>query len=69
MPVKLIALVTGFVLQDIHLTMWIGLAGTLLAMLVVVPPWPFFNQNPQPWVGILSRSLPAGGIVIDKKIR
>ena len=64
MPVgKVIALIVGFVNQDIYLTMWIGLAGTLLAMLLVVPPWPVFNQHPQPWIGSLA-TLPPGGIVV-----
>ncbi|EXJ79983.1 hypothetical protein A1O3_08269 [Capronia epimyces CBS 606.96] len=59
-----IALVVGYMQQDIFLSMWIGLAGTLLAMLLVVPPWPVFNQHPQPWLGS-KVSLPRGGIVVS----
>jgi signal peptidase complex subunit 1 len=46
--------------------MWVGLGGTALAMLAVVPPWPVYNQHPQPWVGSKA-SLPVGGIVVDEK--
>lgn len=53
----------GFVQQDIYVTLWVGLMGTALAMLVVVPPWPFYNLNPQPWVGSTAALL-SGGIVV-----
>jgi signal peptidase complex subunit 1 len=36
--------------QDILLTVYIGLAGTALTFLAVVPPWPFYNKNPEPWL-------------------
>jgi signal peptidase complex subunit 1 len=36
--------------QDIRLTLYIGLAGTALTFLVVVPPWPFYNKNPEGWL-------------------
>lgn len=62
---QLIALVVGFIQQDIYLTMWIGLAGTLLVMLLVVPPWPFFNQHPQPWLGS-KFALPPGATVMGR---
>jgi signal peptidase complex subunit 1 len=42
--------------QDITLSLYIGLAGSALAFLVVVPPWPFFNKNPEPWLSPLTRS-------------
>jgi len=60
---SVLALIAGFLQQDIYLTMWIGLAGTALAMLLVVPAWPVFNQNPQPWLGAKT-ALPPGGIVV-----
>lgn len=46
--------------------MWVGLAGTVLAMLLVVPPWPVYNQNPQPWLGSKA-AFPPGGIVVGGK--
>lgn len=36
--------------QDIRLSLYIGLAGTLLTFVAVVPPWPFFNKNPEGWL-------------------
>jgi signal peptidase complex subunit 1 len=36
--------------QDIRLSLYIGLAGTALTFLVVVPPWPFYNKNPEGWL-------------------
>ncbi|KAI8954611.1 microsomal signal peptidase 12 kDa subunit-domain-containing protein [Xylaria longipes] len=64
-----ISFLVGFFLQDIALALKIGLGGTALTFLVIVPPWPFFNQHPVKW-------LPVGGspissshqnIVIDEK--
>ncbi|KAF4120285.1 hypothetical protein GMORB2_3086 [Geosmithia morbida] len=49
----LLSLNIGYAKQDIVLAMYIGLAGTALTFLVVVPPWPFFKRNPVKW-------LPAG---------
>ncbi|KAK5941777.1 hypothetical protein PMZ80_005728 [Knufia obscura] len=62
--VSLVALVVGFIQQAIHLTMWITLAGTLATLLVVVPPWPSFNKNPQPWVGSRTK-MSHGGILVQ----
>ncbi|KAK2765922.1 hypothetical protein FQN54_007437 [Arachnomyces sp. PD_36] len=47
----LIAFVVGYAYQDIYLTFWIGIAGTLLTFLVVVPPWPAYNKHPEQWLG------------------
>ncbi|KAJ4302929.1 hypothetical protein N0V90_001820 [Kalmusia sp. IMI 367209] len=52
----------GFMAQDIKLTLYIGLAGTALTFLAVVPPWPFFNKNPEPW---LSPHIATSGLSID----
>jgi len=65
---SIVALIIGFVQQDIYLTMWVGLAGTVLAMLLVVPPWPVYNGHPQPWLGSKA-TLPPGGIVVGGKPR
>ncbi|KIW38716.1 uncharacterized protein PV06_09666 [Exophiala oligosperma] len=61
-----IALLVGYIQQDIYLTMWISLIGTLFAIFLVVPPWPVYNQHPQPWIGSKAR-LPPGGIVVSGK--
>lgn len=62
--VQFLGLVAGFIQHDIHLTMWITLAGTLVTLLVVVPPWPFYNRHPQSWIGSRTK-LPHGGIVVQ----
>jgi len=62
---SLVALFAGFLQQDIHLTMWVGLAGFVVTMLAVVPPWTFYNQNSQAFIGSNTRHLlPPGGIVV-----
>ena len=48
--------------QDIKLALYIGLGGTVLTFLAVVPPWPFYNKNPEPW---LSPHSAASGISIE----
>ncbi|KAF8425655.1 microsomal signal peptidase 12 kDa subunit-domain-containing protein [Tirmania nivea] len=45
--------IVGFILQDVTYTLYIGLAGSLLAVLAVIPPWPVYNRHPLRW-------LPAG---------
>ena len=47
---QIVAFLVGFMTQDIKLTLYIGLAGTLVTFLAVVPPWPFYNKNPEPWL-------------------
>ncbi|KFY10692.1 hypothetical protein V492_04894 [Pseudogymnoascus sp. VKM F-4246] len=67
-----IAFVIGFVRQDITLALYVGLAGTALAFVIVVPPWPFFNRNPVQWLPAggaqsVGSQHGAGGIVVDGK--
>lgn len=59
---QILAFFVGFMAQDIKLAVYIGLAGTALTFLVVVPPWPFFNKNPESW---LPPHTAASGISID----
>jgi signal peptidase complex subunit 1 len=51
---QVISFLIGFFLQNIALALKVGLAGTAITFLVVVPPWPFFKQHPVKW-------LPVGG--------
>ncbi|OSS45525.1 hypothetical protein B5807_10210 [Epicoccum nigrum] len=59
----IIAFLVGFAQQDIKLALYIGLAGTALTFLVVVPPWPFYNKNPEDWLP--ARNASAGSYSID----
>ncbi|KAK2785028.1 hypothetical protein FQN52_008750 [Onygenales sp. PD_12] len=60
----IIAFLAGYINQDVHLTLWIGLAGTLLTVLVVVPPWPVYNRHPEPWLIAGAGGVGVGGIVV-----
>ncbi|KAI5854951.1 microsomal signal peptidase 12kDa subunit [Tricharina praecox] len=58
----IVAWIVGFVLGDLKFTVYVGLAGTALTFLTVVPPWPFYNKHPQRW-------LPAGTTEVEKKAK
>ncbi|KAL4789546.1 microsomal signal peptidase 12 kDa subunit-domain-containing protein [Aspergillus venezuelensis] len=45
----------GYISEDIYLSLWTGLAGTILTGLVVIPAWPFYNKHPEKWL------VPAAG--------
>ncbi|KAF2484476.1 microsomal signal peptidase 12 kDa subunit-domain-containing protein [Neohortaea acidophila] len=40
-----IAFLVGFTTQNIIHSLYIGLGGTALTFLIVVPPWPWYNQK------------------------
>lgn len=46
----ILSFLTGFITQDIYKTLYLGLGGTAVTFLVVVPQWPFYNQKPEPWL-------------------
>ncbi|MCJ1375509.1 hypothetical protein MMC20_006746 [Loxospora ochrophaea] len=46
----LIALVLGYFQENIHVTLWVGLLGTAFAFLIVVPPFPIYNEYPEKWL-------------------
>jgi signal peptidase complex subunit 1 len=58
--------VSGFVNDDIYITLWTGLGLTLLVMLLVVPAWPIFRRHPVKYLGSTT-VLPPGGIVVAGK--
>lgn len=51
--IQLLAFNVGYQFQDIQKAVYIGLGGTILTFVLVVPPWPFYKTNPVKW-------LPAG---------
>ncbi|KAF1362216.1 microsomal signal peptidase-like protein 12 kDa subunit [Lizonia empirigonia] len=61
----IIAFLVGFMQQDIRLALYIGLAGTALTFFVVVPPWPFYNKNPEDWLPPRNVSALSYGIDVD----
>jgi signal peptidase complex subunit 1 len=62
-----IALIVGYILQDITLALYIGLGGTALAFIVIVPPWPFYNRHPVKWVPVARSGIVSQGIMVDGK--
>ncbi|PMD28343.1 microsomal signal peptidase 12kDa subunit [Hyaloscypha hepaticicola] len=63
-----ISFLVGFFLQDIKLALYIGLGGTALTFLLVVPPWPFFNRHPVKWLPVARNETNSQGIVVDGKV-
>jgi signal peptidase complex subunit 1 len=63
-----IAFTVGYILQDITLALYIGLGGTALAFLVIVPPWPFYNTHPVKWLPVAGSEIASQGITVDGKI-
>jgi len=60
--------IAGYILQDIKLTLYIGLGGTALAFLLIVPPWSFFRRHPVKWLAVRGNELEPQGIVVDGKV-
>ncbi|PTU17731.1 hypothetical protein P175DRAFT_0504475 [Aspergillus ochraceoroseus IBT 24754] len=60
-----LAFLAGYIFQDIYLSLWVGLAGTLVTGLVVVPPWPVYNKNPESWLVPLPGGMRGAGVVVD----
>jgi len=65
----IVAFLAGFITQNIYHTLYVGLGGTTLTFLLVVPPWPYFNKNPQPWLPPRTGrgALQSFGIEVDGK--
>jgi signal peptidase complex subunit 1 len=49
---QIVAFIVGFVVKDLKYTVWIGLGGTALTALAVVPPWPMYNRNGLKWLPV-----------------
>lgn len=62
---QIIAFLVGFARQDIQLALYIGLAGSALTFVVVVPPWPFYNKNPEGWLPPHNASASSYSIDVD----
>ncbi|KAL2271705.1 hypothetical protein VTJ83DRAFT_1076 [Remersonia thermophila] len=62
-----IAFLVGYVLQDIKLAVYIGLIGTALVFVLVIPPWPFYNKNPVKWLPVGGGYQAPANLVFDGK--
>lgn len=62
----------GLFLQDIKLALYIGLFGTALTFVAIVPSWPFFKRNPVKWLSAADCHHPnlvvGQNIVVDGKV-
>lgn len=63
-----VSFLVGFFLQDIKLALYIGLAGTALTLLAVVPPWPLFNRHPVKWLPVGGNEAASQAVVVDGKV-
>ncbi|KAF1811902.1 microsomal signal peptidase 12 kDa subunit [Eremomyces bilateralis CBS 781.70] len=63
-----IAFIYGYVTQNVYNSAYIGLGGTALTMLLVVPPWPFFNKHPVRWLSPHIGASPISISVDGKKM-
>ncbi|SLM35726.1 microsomal signal peptidase subunit [Lasallia pustulata] len=62
----LFAFVAGYIQQNIYITLWVGLGGSVMTFLMVVPPWPIYNDAPEKWLPAGS-SIAGAGIEVDGK--
>ncbi|KAF9352479.1 hypothetical protein BGX34_012127 [Mortierella sp. NVP85] len=45
-----VGFLVGFLLQDIRLSLYIFVAGTVLTSVLVIPAWPYFKKNSVRWL-------------------
>jgi signal peptidase complex subunit 1 len=57
----LLAFNIGYTLQDIQKAVYVGLGGTLVTFLIVVPAWPMWKKNPVKWLPAGAGSRVGGG--------
>ncbi|PBP23897.1 microsomal signal peptidase 12kDa subunit [Diplocarpon rosae] len=62
---QIVAFIVGFVKEDIKLALRIGLAGSALTLLMVVPPWGFFKRHPVKWLPVADKGTHSQGTIVD----
>ncbi|KAI9496186.1 microsomal signal peptidase 12kDa subunit [Zychaea mexicana] len=45
-----IGFVAGYALESLLVTVGVFAVGLFLAAVLVLPPWPMYNRNPQKWL-------------------
>jgi len=63
-----ISFLVGFFRQDIKSALFIGLGGTAVTFLAVVPPWPIFNKHPVKWLPVGGTAADTPEIIVDGKL-
>nr|OQO29206.1 hypothetical protein B0A51_03838 [Rachicladosporium sp. CCFEE 5018] len=70
----ILSFLLGYLTQDIIKTLYTGLGGAALTFLVVVPPWPWYNQASERWLparvpkrsaGTYASGVDLGGVNIE----
>jgi signal peptidase complex subunit 1 len=59
--------IAGYYTQNVYNAVYVGLAGTALTFLIVVPAWPFFNKNPVRWLPVPHRNSSMFNVEVDGK--
>ncbi|KAI0804687.1 microsomal signal peptidase subunit [Irpex lacteus] len=54
-----VSFLIGFVLQSLQATFLVFGVGTVVVLLVTVPPWPKFNQHPVQWLPVQAKGTSA----------
>nr|POF20794.1 signal peptidase complex subunit 1 [Quercus suber] len=57
----IVSFLAGWFTNNIYNTLYVGLGGTALTFLIVVPPWPVYNRNPLPWLPAKTARRTGGG--------
>lgn len=47
-----VSFVVGYAISSFRTMMLIYAAGVVLAFVIAVPDWPYFNQHPQRWLAV-----------------
>jgi signal peptidase complex subunit 1 len=64
---KVFSFIAGYYTQNVYNSVYVGLAGTALTFLVVVPAWPFFNKNPARWLPVPHKNSSLFTVEVDGK--
>jgi hypothetical protein len=47
---QVVSFIVGFATENVYYALYVGLAGLVVTLLAVVPPWPFYNRDPVQWL-------------------
>ncbi|KAK4971968.1 hypothetical protein LTR66_011336 [Elasticomyces elasticus] len=59
------AFLVGYITSNVYWTLYVGLGGTAITFLIVVPPWPIYNENPVQWLPAKGKGSADYDIVVD----
>jgi hypothetical protein len=47
---QILSFFAGLITSNVYNSAYVGVAGCVVTMLAVVPPWPFYNKHPVQWL-------------------